>query len=115
MGSPVDLIIVSHREDLVLLQDFAGRNAMALVSAEVGGLSGLGYFTQDDLLDTLSLLQHLCVACILYKIALPIVPLPPHASPPSLLSDSSSSLEDASDRVEHSSSVKIQQRPRSHM
>ena len=48
MGSPVALIIVSHRKDLELLEDFAGRNSMAVVSTEVGGLSGLGYFTQDD-------------------------------------------------------------------
>ena len=92
-----------------LVEDFAGRNAMALVIAEVGGLSSLGYFTQDDLFDTLSQLQHLGAACILYKIALPIVPLPTHASPPSSTSDSASSQEEASDRVE------TQQRFRSHM
>ena len=74
MGSPFALIIVSHRKALELLEDFAGRNAMAVGSAEVGGLSGLGYFTQDDLLDTLSLLQHLVVACILYEIAPPSNP-----------------------------------------
>ena len=48
---------------------------------------------------------------MLYEIALPIVPLPPDASPPSPLSDSSFSLEDVTDRVEHSGSVEIQQRP----
>ena len=30
------------------LEDFAAWNAMALVIAEVGGLSVLGYFTHDD-------------------------------------------------------------------
>ena len=44
MESPVALIIVSHREDLELLEDFARRNAMAVVSAEVGGLLGFGLF-----------------------------------------------------------------------
>ena len=84
MESPVAVIIVSHREDLEHFEDFAGRNAVAMVSAKVCGVLGLGYLTQDDFLDALSLLQHLEVMCTPYKIALPIVPFPPCASPPSL-------------------------------
>ena len=93
-----------------LLEDFAGRNAMALVIAEVDGLSGLGYFTQDDLNSNIW-----SVVCILYQIAPPIVPLPTNASSPFSTSDSASSLEEASNRVEHSGSVEIQQISKSHM
>ena len=57
MVSPVTLIIVSRRVDLELLENFAGRNAMAVVSAEARRLSGLGHYTQDDLLDTSSLFK----------------------------------------------------------
>ena len=46
-------------EDMAVLEDFAGRNEMDVVSVEVWGSVGLGYFREDDMLDCLSLLEHL--------------------------------------------------------
>ena len=62
---------------------FAVRNEMDVVSAEVSGSVGLGYFKKDDMLNCLSLLELYGLACILYTIDLSIIPTLPQTSPPS--------------------------------
>ena len=81
MEMPIGLILMQHTEDLEVLEDFAARNEMEVVSVEVSGSFGLGYFEEDDILDCLSLLEHLGLACALYRIAQPIIPCPPQPSP----------------------------------
>ena len=81
MEMPVGLILMNLVEDMAVLEDFAGRNEMDVVSVEVWGSVGLGYFREDDMLDCLSLLEHLSLACTLYRITEPIIPCPPQSSP----------------------------------
>lgn len=78
---PKALIFMKNMEDLEVLEDFAGRNEMDVVGVEVGGSVGLGYYAEDDMLDCLSLLEHLSLACTLYRIAEPVIPCPPLPSP----------------------------------
>ena len=78
---PIALIIFGHNKDLEILQDFAGQNGMGVVCAEVSGSVGVGYFRQEDMLDCLSLSEHIGVAYTLYKIAQLIIPCLPHPSP----------------------------------
>ena len=105
MGSPVALIVLACNDDLEILEDFAGRNEMEVVRTEVDGHLGLGYFIEGDMLDSLSLLGHLGVACALYKIALPSVPFPPCPSPTSSVSGSSSPEEDELSSDEYESTL----------
>ena len=81
MEMPIALILMKNMEDLEVLEDFAGRNELDVVGVEVGGYVGFSYYREDDMLDSLSLLEHLRLACTLYRIAEPVIPCPPHPSP----------------------------------
>ena len=71
MEMPIGLILMQHTEDLEVLEDFAARNEMEVVSVEVSGSFGLGYFEENDILDCLSLLVTTDDrACPSYKLTL---------------------------------------------